>query len=292
MRESELLEHIYRRSEGLAGASPDLVVGPGDDCAVLRQPGGGLLLLTVDQLLGGVHYKPGTPVDRVARKAVARSVSDIAAMGGEPRWALATAMLPKDYPEADELFDRMAYWASRWGCPLIGGDIGSGPGELLLTVTIGGEAHPDRGPVLRSGAKPGDRLFVSGSLGGSLQSEHHLLFEPRVALGTKLCDTLGRDLHAMIDLSDGLGRDGARLAKASGVRLVIDAERIPRRDGVTSWRNAAGDGEDYELLVAIAPGREAPEGLIEIGEAAEGSPRCEIVDSGEKIDAGEMGWDH
>ncbi len=292
MRESELLEHIYRRSEGLADASTDLVVGPGDDCAVLRQAGGGLLLLTVDQLLGGVHYKTGTPVDLIARKAVARSVSDIAAMGGTPRWALATALLPGNYPHADELFDRMAHWATRWGCPLIGGDIGSGPGELHLTVTVGGEAHPERGPVLRSGVKPGDVLCVSGPLGGALESGHHLDFEPRVELGRRLCDTLGRNLHAMIDLSDGLGRDGARIAKASGVRLVIDAEKIPRREGVDSWRNAAGDGEDYELLVAIAPGRNVPEGLIEIGRAEAGPAGCEIVDSGEKIDAGEMGWDH
>jgi thiamine-monophosphate kinase len=195
----------------------------------------------------------------------------------------------------------MARWARHFGCPLVGGDIAIG-GALVLSVTAVGAPHPARGPVLRSGTRPGDDLYVTGSLGGSFNRAtglgRHLTFEPRLAESRWLCDALGPALHSMMDLSDGLGRDAARMAAASGVRLVIDAAVIPRSPGVSDWRQAASNGEDYELLFtapadapvpAACPATGTP--VTRIGVAAAGSG-CVIVDGGRETDASELGWEH
>ncbi|MBO6514557.1 MAG: thiamine-monophosphate kinase, partial [Phycisphaerales bacterium] len=224
MNESQLHEHIYTRSAGLANLTLGrVVVGPGDDCAVLESPSGELALLTVDQLVEGRHFEPGTDLDLIARKSIARSVSDIAAMGGVPNWSLATGVLPKEYPNADQLFDAMHKWASHWNCPIIGGDIASHSSPdhpLTLTVTVGGSMLDDSKPVVRSGAQPGDLLYLTGQVGGSFESGWHLLFEPRLDAGRWASQT---GVHAMMDLSDGLGRDADRIAKASGVVIEIEA---------------------------------------------------------------------
>ncbi|MEZ6319156.1 MAG: thiamine-phosphate kinase [Phycisphaerales bacterium] len=296
MRESELLEHIYARSVGIrASGGWSVVVGPGDDAAVLRSPKGDTVLVTVDQVVEGRHYEPGTAIDLIARKAVARSVSDIAAMGGRPSWATATALLPKGYAHADELFDRMTHWAGHWGCPLIGGDVashGSSDHPLTLTVTVAGT--PIAEPVVRSGARAGDGVYVTGALGGSLASGRHLTFEPRTAAAAGLIAALGGRLHAMIDLSDGLGRDAGRVARASGVRVELDADAIPMHADVGSWRGALGDGEDYELCFAAAGevvGEVAGTPITRVGGVREGSG-CVVLADGRAIDAGELGWDH
>ncbi len=299
MLESALLEHIAERSSHLRGRGT-VVVGPGDDCAVLSLPG--LTLATVDHLVEGRHYLASTPIDLIARKAVARSVSDIAAMGGEPSCGLATGCLRADDERADELFDRMAFWAEHFGCPLAGGDIAvtrpaSEGGVTVLTVTVLGMAHPVRGPVERRTAREGDLVCVTGSLGGSFESGRHLTFEPRVREGRALCDTLGRRLTAMIDVSDGLGRDAARLAKASGVRIEIDGWKVPRARGVADWRRAATDGEDYELLFTVEPGGPPPveaagTAVSVIGRVTRGAGCVIVEESGVSHDAAEMGWDH
>ena len=139
----------------MAGAS--LLVGPGDDCAVIETPGGDRLLLTVDQLIEGTHYDPGTDLDLVTRKAVARSVSDIAAMGGVPTWSLGTGILPTGFTRGDELFETMSKWALGFGCPLIGGDIASGDGPLSLTVTVCGRMNPGSTPQAPLGRHAGRR---------------------------------------------------------------------------------------------------------------------------------------
>ena len=297
MREQDLLRHIYGRSADLAGAG-GVVVGPGDDGAVI-DVGGERLILTVDQLVAGRHYDKSTPLDLVARKAIARSVSDIAAMGGRPTHALATGCLPPGFTEADHLFDRMAAWARDFGCPLIGGDIASAPGPLLLTVTVLGTCHPTRGPVLRSGARPGDILCVTGALGGSFDSGRHLTFDPRLDEAAALCDILGESLGALMDISDGLGIDAGRIASASGVRLEIDSARIPRHQDVPDWRRAAADGEDYELLFTVRD-PSAVEALTLphatpitiIGRVVPGDG-CVIIDeAGAAHDASALGWDH
>lgn len=305
MRESELLGHIYRRSADLGSRFPQVAAGPGHDCAVVNVAGG-QILLKVDQLVGGRHYRPfpATPLDLIARKAVARAVSDIAAAGGSPLAGLAAAVLPAGFSHGDELFDATARWGAHFGCPLVGGDIASGDAgaPLLLSLTATGVPHPVRGPVLRSGAAPGDGVYVTGRLGGSFDHAtglgRHLTFEPRLREARWLCDALGADLHAMMDLSDGLGRDSARLAAASGVRIRMEAGAIPLNPGTADWRAAAGDGEDYELLFAAGAGasvpRECPETgtpVMRIGTVEAGGGAV-VVDGGREVDVAGMGWEH
>ncbi len=299
MREQRLLERIQRRSEALCAAfARTVVVGPGDDCAVLRSATGEITLVGVDQLIVGRHCTPDTPVDLIARKAMARAVSDIAAMGGSPTWALGAAKLPADYPDADELFDRCAHWASHWGAPLVGGDIATSQSELALSITVAGIPHPIRGPVLRSGAKVGDVVAVTGPIGDSFTSGWHLNFEPRLDEARRLCDGLGDDLHAMIDVSDGLGLDAHRVGRASGVLIEIDASRVPARDAsTTTWRERLSSGEDYELLVTFSPDAQVPEQLQIIGSVREapdaGRAGAEVVSpTGERVSGAELGWDH
>lgn len=297
MRESELLRHIERRSRDLAGRGV-VVVGPGDDAAVLDLGAG--TLVTVDQLVEGRHFDAGSAtIDQIARKAVARSVSDIAAMGGTPTCALATGCLPSGFAKADELFDRMAQWGRHWGCPLVGGDIAVSDGPMVLTVTVIGRAHERRGAVLRSSARAGDAVYVTGAFGGSLASGRHLSFEPRVVEGAWLCDALGGSLHAMVDVSDGLGRDAGRVARASGVGLVIDAAALPLHPGVATWRAAASDGEDYELLFTTDAGAAVPErcaktgvAITRVGVAVAGGGCAIRSADGGLVSAEELGWDH
>ena len=298
MDEQHLLDRIKRRGEQLGSLHGSVVVGPGDNTAVMRSASGELTLVGVDQLLVGRHCTPDTPVELIARKAIARGVSDIAAMGGTPTWALAAAKLPSGYPHADELFEACAQWCEHWGCPLVGGDIATSEAELALSITVAGTPHPVRGPVLRSGAQPGDLVAVSGPIGDSFTSEWHLHFEPRLDVARKLCETLGCDLHAMMDLSDGLGLDACRLAAASGVRIEIDAARVPRRPGSDSgWRERLAQGEDYELLVALSPQTDTPPDLCVIGEVRaqrDLKKNLAVVKSpdGKEIDASAMGWNH
>ena len=314
MRESDLLSHIYARSADLSARFPHVILGPGDDCAVIAPPAGRRMLAAVDHLIEGRHFAApagrATSLDAIARKAVARSVSDIAAMGGGlEEWgiALATAALPHDFPQrdADGLFDRMQHWAEHWRCPLVGGDAatfgqGASAGPLTLTVTVMGLAHGPRGPVLRSAAREGDSVYVTGAIGGSLGSGRHLSFEPRLREARELCDVLGADLHAMIDISDGLGRDAGRIAAASGVTIELDAAALPCHAG-SDWRAALRDGEDYELLFtarASAPAICAGTRVTRIGVVRAATPgdephRCLVrAPGGAIIDVTSEGWDH
>ncbi|MCA9294056.1 MAG: thiamine-phosphate kinase [Phycisphaerales bacterium] len=289
MHEEALLQHIYARSKDIAG---DVLVGPGDDCSVVRI-GSAQVLLTTDQLVEHRHFAADLPIDRIAHKAVARSVSDIAAMGGAPSCALATACLPNGYLHADALFDAMHRAAAAMQCPLVGGDIAIHDGPIVLTVTAIGTPHPTRGPVLRTGARPGDQVWVTGKLGGSLASGRHAAFTPRVTEAQRLCDQLGEDLHAMIDLSDGAGRDSGRIASASGCAIELDETALPMHAGVTDWRCALGDGEDYELLFTTAPSvqvasvKATPIGCCVPGEG------CWLINrAGARHDVTTLGWNH
>jgi thiamine-monophosphate kinase len=246
--------------------------------------GGETLLITVDQLVEGRHYEPATDLDLVARKAMARSISDIAAMAGEPVWATATGLLAEGFARGDELFGAMKRWAEHWAAPLIGGDIAFGPGPMVLTTTVVGRCVGD--PIMRSGARAGDGVFISGPVGGSLASGRHLTFEPRLDAGRS---ARAARATALIDLSDGLGIDADRVARASGVRLSIDAEAVPIHEGAGGWREAFAAGEDYQLL---ACGPTCPEGFTRIGEVTEGKPGAAIWADGAAHDAGSLGWDH
>lgn len=306
MREDDLLTRIRRRSEDLTGAFDQIEVGPGDDAAVIRTPSGDRLTITVDHLVAGRHYDESLldsdeGLDLVARKAVARSVSDIAAMGASPTWALATALLPPSFTQADALFDRCAHWARHWGCPLVGGDIAATapekPGPLTLTTTVAGSFRHQ--PLLRSGARPGDTLWLTGQIGGSYQSGWHLRFEPRLAAGLAAAES--EACHAAIDLSDGLGLDAHRLAVASDLVIEIDAAALPISHRCGSWRSAVSEGEDYELLIACAqstpPFHAEPPLLGPLGTCrarTEGEPPGAFITDahGSRHQCAAMGWDH
>ena len=300
MDESTLLAHIYDRSANLAADFASRVaVGPGDDCAVLRLTSGAdSILVTTDQLVEGRHYDPATPVNAVAHKAICRSLSDIAAMGGKAHSCVAAATLRAGFENADELFDAMARTAAHYDCPLVGGDIAFGDGPTVICVTVTGEPHGRRGPVLRSGALPGDIVCVTGNIGGSFESGKHLTFEPRLREAAWLCDTLGDRLVAMIDISDGVWRDAGRIAAASSVRIMLNEAAIPLAPSAKDARSAIADGEDYELIFTIRPGAEIPRvtptgvTITTIGVAEPGVGCALRVRDGAVIDASDLGWDH
>lgn len=333
MQESRLHDLIFERSAQLSRRFPYVRTGPGDDCAVVDIPSpngpSAPCLLTVDHLVEGRHFDRLGPspspdvLEAVARKAIARSVSDIAAMGGTPHASLATACLPSGFPQAtaDALFDKMHRWAEHWHAPLVGGDLATfgdtGPGHgasnatpIVLTVTLLGIPHPRRGPILRSTARPGDLVYVTGKLGGSLPSRRHLTFEPRTTEGLWIADQLAdyaartppdraatSAVGAMLDLSDGLGRDGARLARASRARLELDAASLPTHEGC-SWREAMSDGEDYELLFTAPPDLPLPAStpnsthITRIGRVVAGEGCSVRLPDGTSLDAAAMGWEH
>lgn len=300
MRESELHHHLYTLTQDMAARWPQVAVGPGDDCAVVNTRAGAMLV-TVDQVVEGVHFDPDTSTDLIARKAVARSVSDIAAMGGTTAggWGLATGLLPTGDPRARPLIDALHTHAQRWGFPIVGGDIAFGPSSLplSLTLTIAGLPHQTSGPVLRSGARAGDELWITGRIGNSLASGRHLTFEPRLTAAAWLCENQGERLHAMIDLSDGLGIDASRIAQASRVRIEIDGERVPLHADAPDLARAIADGEDHELAFCVAPGSglpaATPEGLplTRIGRVVSGAG-CTVSIGGRVHEASRMGWDH
>lgn len=226
--------------------------GPGDDCAVVEGDGERLQLLKTDAMVEGVHWQPGTDAERVGWKAVARVISDFAAMGGRPADFLITVALPADTPVdwAIGLYRGIGRCLETYGGRIVGGETSGCPmgAPIFLSVAASGEVRRDQ-LTLRSGAKPGDVLLVSGLLGGSLSGKH-LDFSPRMEQAGWLTSRFKPS--AMMDLSDGLARDLPRLAAASdcGVRLFRDA--IPRAKGCSA-EQALNDGEDYELLFAIGP---------------------------------------
>ncbi len=304
MRESELHAHIASRSIGLdAGGGCEVIAGPGDDCAIVRSSNGSTSFLTVDQLVEGRHFEPATPVDLIARKSIARSVSDIAAMGGTPAWALASGTLCKDYPHSNELFDAMSRWAKHWGCPLVGGDIATHAktdSPMVLSVTIGGVIDAGHTPILRSGAKPGDLIYISGPIGASFETGHHLRFDPRIELG-RWASREGSGVHAMMDLSDGLGRDCDRIAKASQVCIEISAADVPIHHSCEGWKRAFSDGEDYELILSIDPHADLPPtsplligpiGVVRVPKRKESAGAIIVAPDGHAHGGQELGWDH
>jgi len=256
MSENALIRWLRERIQSRA------VVGPGDDAAVLAV--GGDAVVTADAFLEGVHFSPDDAPDRIGHKVIAASISDIAAMGCHPRHSFVTAGL--DTRRGDtfvrELAEAMIAAAETYGAPIAGGDVTSWAAPLAVSVTVVGETRGLR-PVLRSGAKPGDRLFVTGALGGSSLGRH-LDAEPRVREGLHLNAEIG--VSAMIDLSDGLSTDLHHLAEESGVGAVLreaavpvsdDARRLAERDGVPAVRHALDDGEDFELLFTVPADRAA-----------------------------------
>jgi len=233
----------------LGRASPASPAGIGDDCAVIR-PARGRELLTVDPVIHGVHFDGRVPPREVGAKLLKRNLSDIAAMGGRPRAAVvALALEPRvSLAWLAEFHRGLARESRRHGVPIVGGDVARLPAGFVATLALAGEA---RGRVLtRTGSRAGDWIYVTGSLGGSLASGHHHLFEPRLAEGAWLARRA--EVRAMMDVSDGLAKDLAALTPR-GAAPAIYGSMLPRRRG-SSVRGALGDGEDYELLFSVASG--------------------------------------
>jgi thiamine-monophosphate kinase len=252
MRESEFLSWVARQP---LGDAPHVRVGPGDDCAVLAV-GGEELIVTTDQVLDGVHLVVAdVGFSAAGRKAMARNLSDIAAMAGRPIGATATVSLPHGTRQADaeDIYRGLREIGDAMNCPLVGGDVAGWAHPLAVSVTAFGLA-PGGGPVLRSGGRAGDVLLVTGSLGGAWRGERHLTFTPRIAESAVLVDRYRPS--AMIDLSDGLATDLGRLCKASNVGARVESQAVPIAEDVAAADPLAAaltDGEDYELLFALPP---------------------------------------
>jgi thiamine-monophosphate kinase len=230
-------------------------VGIGDDLAALNWPKDDVLLVGVDQVLDGVHFDSKIHSPRaIGQKAMNRNLSDCAAMACLPAAAVAAVALPRGAGEgfARELYLGMKEAGDVFDCVIVGGDTGTWDGKLVLTVTILGRSGGIK-PVTRSGAKVGDLIYVTGPLGGSLAGRH-MTFEPRIKLARELANFF--EIHAMIDLSDGLSRDLRHICQQSGVGALIDSRDLPLHEDIrkiqrNDWspaEHAVHDGEDYELL--------------------------------------------
>lgn len=308
-------------------------VGSGDDAAV-TEPRAGASATTVDAIVEGVHFTlPEFPLRAVGRKALAASLSDLAAMGAEPGEAYVALGVPDGLGHTDliELADGLAEVAEREGVSVVGGDVTRAP-ALSLAVTCIGHEPAGAGFVTRSGARPGDVVAVTGELGGAAAALK-LLTNPassasRTGVGAELdADVrerlLARQLDprprleagralarhgatAMIDVSDGVGADAGHLARASGVRVEIEAGRLPLAAGAAEVAGgedgavalALSGGEDFELLLALPADRleearaglDAPYGLAEIGRITEGEGIVVLARDGRELEPG--GFDH
>ncbi len=291
LTESELIERIRR----LLPPAPDWVsVGIGDDAAIVAPARNRLEALTVDAIVEGVHFdRRFTPADAIGHRALAVNLSDLAAMGAEPRLALLSLALPADLScdDFEAIIGAIASLARRYAIHVVGGNLTRSPGPLMIDIMAAGTVKP-RQALTRSGARPGDELYVTGSIGAAAAGlemlrvrradllgpplsgppssdlsgppnpciSRYLYPEPRVRTGLLLARN--RAATACVDLSDGLGDAVARLAEASGVGAVIDGDALPIEPDAARWFlergadpvfAAVSGGDDYELLVAVRP---------------------------------------
>ena len=288
-----------------------LVRGIGDDCAVLRPLRGQELLITTDFSLEDVHFRcDWHPAECVGHRCLARGLSDIAAMGGEPLAAFLSLALPAGLAQrwVNGFLRGLMKLATRFNVPLAGGDIAQSPAGVLADIMVVGSVTRGRA-LLRSGARPGDALYVTGALGGSAaaiqqmragkklrpaQNRAHFFPEPRIALGRLLRER--RVATAAIDLSDGLSTDLSHICEESGVGAVVYAESVPMAKGATLDLALHG-GEDYELLFTAAPRTRVAEEIAgvrvtRLGEIIRGD-RAFICDKkGRRKPLPPRGWEH
>jgi thiamine-monophosphate kinase len=279
MTVDELGEHalLARLLARLPRLSPSVLVGPGDDAAVLEAARNERLVVTTDAVVEGVHFSRthSAPAD-IGHRALAVNLSDLAAMAATPRWALLSLVLPGALPVADveSLVEGLASLAGRYGVSVAGGNITRTDGPLVVDVTAGGEV-PSRRWLTRGGGRPGDELYVSGTIGAAAAGlemletgsgiadpvcvVRHLRPEPRVRLGVAI--GRARAARAAIDLSDGLADALRQVAAAGATGIRIDAAALPIEPGALAWweargvdavRAAVAGGDDYELLFAVS----------------------------------------
>jgi thiamine-monophosphate kinase len=245
VRERDLIRSLRARVSDPPGA-----LGIGDDCCVWTP--GGETCLSVDAIVEGRHFTADADPALVGRKAAGAALSDLAAMGASPRGAAVSLTCPAGWnPLA--VMEGLATELERHACPLLGGDTTGGE-QLVVAVTVWGEAANGR-LLRRGGGKAGDLLVVTGPLGGSLASGRHLRPEPRFAEGAWFAGHPA--VHALMDISDGLASDAPALAEASGCGCLLLPAQVPVHPDVAEMsdtiRAALCDGEDFELLAAIAP---------------------------------------
>jgi thiamine-monophosphate kinase len=262
--ERALIDRIRARIPAAPGY---VIVGIGDDAAVVEPERNTLDVLTTDCQVEGVHFNQAfVSASDIGHKALAVNLSDLAAMGAAPRVALLSLVLPPDWPVAsvDALLDGMLALAARARISIVGGNIARSPGPLIVDVTALGSVHRRR-VLTRSGARAGDELYVTGALGGSAAGLRMLAANPAAAgprvdryrrpePRTRFGLMLGRNraARACVDLSDGLADGVRQIGEASGLGAIVDAGALPIEEGAT-LRDALGGGEDYELLFAVSP---------------------------------------
>ena len=257
--ESEFISWLRHRLP----SHPQLRLGPGDDAAIVRLADRADCVVTTDLLADGVHFE----LDRVdprraGRKALAVNLSDLAAMAAQPLAAFVSLLLPQRGGRqlAEEMYEGMLPLAEKHNVAIAGGDTNSWSGPLVISVTAVGKVS-DEGPLLRSGARPGDQIVVTGRFGGSILGRQ-FDFDPRIDEALRL--HAGYDLHAAIDVSDGVAIDLQHIARESRCGALCETSRVPVAeaagqlaasldDGSTALDHALGDGEDFELILAVPP---------------------------------------
>jgi thiamine-monophosphate kinase len=283
--ERALLARIQAKLNAKGRPPASLVVGIGDDAAVVASTRNAQTVITTDAQVEGVHFerKFSTPTN-IGYRALTVNLSDLAAMGAAPRWALLSLAMPAELPVADveELVGGLADAAGKYNAFVIGGNLTRTTGPLIVDVTVVGEVKPRRA-LTRSDGRPGDALYVSGAIGGAAAGlemlrasqdgqgvspsqspvggdcvTRYLRPEPRVRLGLSIANA--RAARAAMDLSDGLADAAQQIADASGCGVEIDASALPIEPAARAWWDAAGKdavleaisgGDDYELLFAV-----------------------------------------
>lgn len=308
---------VRLRSQAAKGSN--VLTGIGDDAAVLRVPAGHEALVTTDFTLEGIHFRrEWHPAKAVGHRCLTRGLSDIAAMGGEPLAVFLSLALPLDLSQkwVDGFMSGLLDLAGKFGVSLAGGDTAESPNGILADIVVLGSV-PRGKAILRSGARPGDRIYVSGALGGSaaavrrmlahpkrrlkpVQYPQHFFPEPRLALGRTLRE---KGLaSAMIDISDGLSTDLAHICEESRVGAELQAEAIPRATVGKPAREvdlqfALHGGEDYELLFTAPSGKRIPTrfagvGITQIGHVTRGKRVFLMNKKGGGYELRPQGWEH
>jgi thiamine-monophosphate kinase len=311
--ERQLITAI-RRQAARFRHNGELTLGIGDDTAIIRVAPGSELLVTTDFSLEGVHFRRDWhPPESIGHRCLARGLSDIAAMGGKPVAAFLSLALPADLPQrwVDRFMKGFLALAKQFSVPLAGGDTAQSPSGVLADIVVIGSV-PKGKAIVRSGAKPGHRIYVTGSLGGSVAAlnrlrrgerlrpkdfPEHFSPTPRIAIGQYLREH--RLASAMIDLSDGLSTDLSHLCEESRVSAVVHADSLPTIDSSPeSLAYALHGGEDYELLFTAPRNRRVPKKIAgitvtEIGEIV--PPRRSqmwLESEGLRVPLKAKGWEH